>query len=103
ECKQCKGNVELRVNYHSHLLIECIADKNVEVTIKTFPKILTLDNASFSLIGIIHYSGGHNIKSVGHYSAYASYGENWILFDDLLKKCQFVTEDTTVNPVLSLY
>jgi len=58
------------VNYHSHLLIECIGDTNVKVALKTFPKTVTLHNASFSLVGVIHYSG-QNIKSVGHYTAYS--------------------------------
>lgn len=102
ECKQCGGNVELRTNYHSHLLIECIGDKNVQVALKIFPKTLTLHNASFSLIGVIHYNGGCASKS-GHYVAYALYGDKWILFDDLLKKHQSITENNTVNPVICVY
>jgi len=47
--KKCTqyGGKELKVNYHSYLLIECIGDTNVEVALKTFPKTMTLHNASF--------------------------------------------------------
>lgn len=103
ECKQCGENVELKVNYHSQLLIECIGDKNVEVALKTFSKTLILNNASFSLIGVVHYSSGRSAKSIGHYTSYALYGDKWILFNDLLKKCRSVTEDNIVNPVVCLY
>lgn len=103
KCTQCGENMTLTVNYHSHLLIECIEDPNVKIPLKTFPKIITLNNTPFSLIGIIHYRGGHNVKSVGHYTAYSLYGDKWILFDDLFKKCSSVTEDSIVNPVICLY
>lgn len=103
QCTQCAGNIKLTVAYHSHLLIECVVDANVQVELKTFPKLITLDNASFSLVGIINYRGGRNIRSVGHYTAYTLYGNKWILFDDLLTRCTSVTEDNTINPVTCLY
>jgi len=71
-------------------------------SVKNFPK--NNDTPSFSLVGVIHYSGGRNIKSVGHYIAYSLHRNEWILFHDLLKKCSSVTEDnTTVNPTICLY
>lgn len=73
------------------------------VPLKTFPKAITLNNTTFSLIGIVNYTGGINATSVGYYTAYTLYGSNWILFDDLLKKCTSVTENSTVNPVICLY
>jgi len=99
KCTQCGGKVELKVNFHSYLLIECIGDTNVEVALKT----MTLHNASFSLVGVIHYSGGRNIKSVGHYTAYSLHRNEWIHFDNLLKKRSSVAEDNTVNPTICLY
>jgi len=48
-------------------------------------------------------SSGRNIKSVGRYTAYSLHRDEWILFDDLLKKCSSVTEDDTVNPIICLY
>jgi len=55
------------------------------------------------LVGVVHYSGGRNIKSVGHYTAFSLRRDEWIVFDDLLKKCSSVTEDDTVNPIICLY
>lgn len=34
-----QANIELKVNYHSHLIIECIGDENVEIALKIFPKL----------------------------------------------------------------
>lgn len=87
KCTQCGENVKLKANYHSHLLIECIGDANIKIPLKTFPKTITLHDVSFSLVGVIHYIGGRNVKSAGHYTAYSLHGDKWILFDDLLKKC----------------
>lgn len=103
ECRQCKKSVELSANYRSHLLIECVQDKNVAVTLETFPKILKLDNESFSLIGVVHFISGRNISAVGHYTTYALYGDTWILFDDSAKTNRSFTEDITVNPEVCLY
>ena len=101
-CKQCNKQQDITITYHSHLVIECIEDPNVKIPLKTFPKIIELGNESFTMAGIVHYIAGEN-SSVGHYTAYALYGEKWILFDDLLKKSINVTEETIINPVVCMY
>jgi len=68
KCTQCRGKVELKVNYHSHLLIECSGDTNVKIALKTFPKRITLHNASFSLVGVIHYFLKEGIKKCQVYA-----------------------------------
>jgi len=41
----------------------------VKVAVKTVPETMTLHNAS--LVGVVHCSGGRNIKSVGHYTVFS--------------------------------
>lgn len=103
QCTQCGGNLKLTIKYYSHLLIECVGDLNDQVPLKVFLKLIALNNVLFSLVGIINYKGGHTMRSAGHYTAYTLYGTKWILFDNLLKKCAFVVEDSITNPVVCLY
>lgn len=70
--------------------------------LKTFPKIIKIDDVTFTLIGIIHYVADQS-TSIGPYTAYTLYGDKWILFDDLLRKCVYVTEETIINLAICMY
>ncbi|KAL0110676.1 hypothetical protein PUN28_013940 [Cardiocondyla obscurior] len=70
--------------------------------LKIFPQKITVNNDIYLLVGIVHYSSRSNV-SVGHYTAYALYGNNWVLFDDLLANFTHVNEDSIINPTICLY
>jgi hypothetical protein len=64
------------------------AGYTLDLKLYDIPKVITINEKSYELRGVIHFRRGNNNlrNSVGHYKTHVKrFNEHWELFDDLKK------------------
>lgn len=100
ECKRAKCDFSLDVTHNGYLIVELLFrdPKNVNLTLESIPKRISLGKNSFHL-GFI----GKNNMSLRHFTCISVVSNTYLEYDCLSKDVKIVSRSQKITPVLLFF
>lgn len=79
--KCCSQTQTMSRKYGPTLLVDTDMGSREQITLNKIPPVLTLEEETYTLAGVVAYVGAFKLGVIGHYVAYIPMFERWLLFD----------------------